>query len=225
MPHTIASFARRSRRRLLPPAPALVAALPAALAAAALNAGDIFEDVQDYPLTPTSAALCWSGDHTEEADTWTIRRAPGTTPPAADAPPVATLPGGTSNVCYRATGLVTDAPYTFRVTGTNASGEGEPGIFTFAARREGTFVLPSGSRPKLPRSTEYGEPELAVTNRGRRLHAAYVKSIPGRHRFGLYYSSRGKRGWSKPELVSSVDLLELDVMIASNPAGKIVTAW
>jgi hypothetical protein len=222
--HTEDHMSKWPRRALL----LAVACLAASGAQAAANdqpLGSLFEDFQDSPLTATSVEFCWSGDGTENADSWAIRRAAGTAPPPSDAAPIATLPGGKGTVCYKASGLVTDNPYTFSIVGHNETGDSNPGNFTLAARAAGNFVLVPGSTQRLPGSLEYNEPRLAFSQRGHRLHAVYLKLMPDKHAYGLYHSERGKGGWTKPQIVSPDSLMQLDVSFASNPAGTVVAGW
>jgi hypothetical protein len=132
---------------------------------------------------------------------------------------VATQPG--DDTCYTATGLETDEPYTFSIVGSNEAGDSDPGNFTVAARRAGNFVL--GSADRLPGSEEYGEPRVAFT--GRRTHAIYMKLIPDKRRYGLFHSSRGGGDWSRAQLISGEDLMQLDVMLTAGARGMVVAAW
>lgn len=199
-------------------------AFPASESASAqLRAIDIFEDFSDSPVDATSVRFCWGGDHTAESDSWTIRRAAGATPPPPDAPPEAILPGGTEGVCYTATGLVTDAAYTFRVTGHDADGESEPGNFTVAAREQGNYVLSGASNEKLPRSEERGAPQVAVT-RDRRWHVMYTTPRePGRQSDSLSYSTRSKSGWTAPAFLGSTYQVG-DYWLVTN-GGSLMAAW
>jgi hypothetical protein len=200
----------------------IAVALPAS-ASANLRAIDIFEDFVDSPVDATSVKMCWAGDHTAEADSWTIRRAAGATPPPADAPAEATIPGGTQTVCYTAAGLVTEAAYTFRITGHDAGGESEPGIFTVAARDAGSFVLSGGSSEKLPGSVDQGSPKVAVTTRDRRWHALYWRVNVPSNGYWLYHSTRSKTGWTAPELLGTAHTVQDDWLVANG--GSLMAAW
>jgi hypothetical protein len=197
-------------------------ALPAA-ASATLRANDIFEDFTDSPVSATSVRICWAGDQTAQSDSWTIRRAAGASPPPPDAPAEAVIPGGTEGVCYTATGLVTDAAYTFRITGHDASGDSEPGIITVAAREPGSFVLSGGSSEKLPGSVDQGSPKVAVTTGDRRWHAMYWRVNVPSHGYWLYHSTKGKTGWTAPELLGTAHTVQDEWLVATG--GSLMAAW
>src|SRR4051794_35318872 len=194
----VAMISTRSSLLAVASSLATLAALSAVAAASTGPLGDVFEDFGDEPVTATSVRMCWSGDDTENADSWTIRRAAGTEPPPPGAQPAATIAGGKGTVCYIAKGLVTDAPYTFSIVAHNESGDRKPGNFTVAARTAGNFVLVPGTIGKLPGSLEYSAPRLAFTRRGRRLHAIYLKLLSNKKGYGLYHSERRGGRWSKP---------------------------
>jgi hypothetical protein len=206
---------RTLRRALLLAAISLTAVAPQAAA----QQPSPIEDIEDIPVSATSVRLCWSGDGTEEIDTWTIRRAKGTEAPPADAEPVATQPGDQN--CLTSTGMETDDAYTFSIVGTSDAGDTEPAAITVAARRAGNFVL--GTAAKLPGSGEYAFPR-AVHTQGR-THAIYMKPVPGRRHQGIYASSRGAGGWTEPQLITGEDLLELDMELTANARGTVVAAW
>src|SRR4051812_19661783 len=196
----------------------------AAPADAQLSAYGLFESgFDDSSPDATSVRICWGGDEASSSDSWYIRRAAGTTPPPADAQPEAVVPGGTEGVCYTATGLETDAPYTFRITGHDASGESEPAFLTAAARDEGTFVLDGDHSEELPGAltARFGNAQLVVTARDHVWHAIYLGSRSGV--FGLLYTSRGKGGWTKPEQVGNLN--SFPQQFASNAAGALAVAW
>jgi hypothetical protein len=203
-------------------AAAIALALPAT-ASATLHAIDIFEDFADFPVDATSVKLCWAGDRTAESDSWTIRESAGSTPPPPDAFPLATIEGGKSSVCYTAVGLTTDWAYTFRITGHDASGESEPGIFTVAARTPGSFVLSGATSEMLPGSTNLGTARVAVTRRDRRWHAVYWRANVPSQGLWLWHSTRDKTGWRKPEVVASAHTI-LDYWLVSN-GGRLMAAW
>ena len=206
---------------------AVIAASALAIAAPAganLAAYGLFESGFDTSSPdPTSVRICWSGDEASSSDSWYVRRAAGTTPPAADAPAEAVLPGGKEGVCYVSTGLVTDAAYTFRITGHDASGESEPGFVTVAARDDGTFVLDGSRSEELPNGypNHFGNVQLAVTARDRRWHAIYLGSPSGPA--GLFYTSRAKTGWTTPEQVGNLN--SFPQQLASNAAGALAVTW
>jgi hypothetical protein len=198
----------------------LCAFAPLAYAAAAdakLGAYGLFESgFDDFPVDAHSVRICWGGDEASQSDSWFIRRARGTTPPPADVPPEAQIPGGQEGVCYTANGLATDEPYTFRITGHDASGESEPGFVTVASRVSGTYVLNGGARERFPWPT--GLLQLAVSPGDRRWHAIFPYSV--NKIAGTYYSTRGKAGWTNPRfLATSV----LSVIAAS--AGNVAVTW
>ena len=196
----------------------------AAPADATLAAYGLFESgFDEFSPNATSVRICWSGDEAESSDSWYVRRAAGTTPPPADARPEVVLPGGTQGVCYTARGLVTDEPYTFRITGHDESGESEPGFVTVAARNDGTFVRHGRRSEELPggNETRFGDVQLAMTARGRRWHAIYLGSTPGAR--GLLYTARGKGGWTEPEQVAGPNTVP--EQLASNAAGALALAW
>jgi hypothetical protein len=205
-------------RRLLLLAVCLVLAAPG-VAGAQLTYHDLFGiSFSDAPVDATSVKLCWGGSNSAASDSWTIRRAAGMAPPAPDAPAEAVIPGGKIIVCYTSTGLVTDAPYTFRITGHDASGESEPGIITAAARDAGSFVLYGDSSEKLARTGENDTAQLAVTARDRRWHAIFTRSL--RYDYGTFYSTRAASGWTTPELITTSS----DSLLASY-AGTLAVAW
>jgi hypothetical protein len=205
-------------RRPLLLAVCLVVAVPG-VAGAQLSYHDLFGiSFSDAPVGATSVKLCWGGYNSAASDSWTIRRAAGTAPPAPDAPAEAVIPGGKIVVCYTSTGAVTDAPYTFRITGHDASGESEPGIITAAARDAGSFVLDGDSSEKLARTGENDTAQLAVTARDRRWHVIFTRSL--RHDYGTFYSTRAAGGWTTPELITTSS----DSLLAFN-AGTLAVMW
>ena len=198
-------------------------ALPASASATKLRYIDIFEDFSDNAVDDTSVRMCWSGDHTSEAESWTIRESVGsTTPPPEDSISLVTLTGGRSTVCYTAVGLVPDWTYTFRITGNNGGDESEPGIFTVAPRTPGDFVLSGDSSEILPGSSEHGTARVAVTPRDRRWHALYERSVKGVGR-GLYYSTRTRDGWTKPKLTAGAGTVDGFWLLANR--GTLTAAW
>lgn len=216
----IASLARSSTRgAILLGASCAVLALGAAGAAEAkLDYDALFEDgIEDFGGGATSVKFCWGGDYGEMSDSWFIRRAAGPTPPPADARPEAKLPGGTRSACYKARGLATGKPYTFRITGHDATGESEPAFITVAARRSGTYVRNGDSLERFP---WFSFPQLAVTASDRRWHAIFPGLLSGKQH-GTFYTSRGKRGWTKPQRVAG----SLDSVFAANDAGALAVIW
>ena len=170
----------------------------------------------EHAIDATSVRLCWGGESASTYDSWSVRRAAGTTPPPADATPEATVVGDQYGACYTATGLATDEPYTFTVTGHGPGGDGQPAAHTLAARTAGTFVLNGGAREKFPWDSDFLQ--LAVTAKDRRWHAVfsyYTKTLGG-----TFYSTRGKAGWAKPTFVSSAAF----PVVASN-AARVAVAW
>ena len=171
------------------------------------------------PVGATSVRLCWGGESTSPYDSWNVRVAPGTMPPPADAPPTATVPGQPHGACYAATGLATDEPYTFRITGHSSSGESGPVFHTLAGRTPGTFVLHGSSRETFPWDTRFLQ--LAVTAKDRSWHAIFpyvarTKSGPFEWTF---YSTRQKSGWTNPGLVAG----SLNAVLAAGSSTVAVT--
>jgi hypothetical protein len=198
---------------------------PAAVAAA--SGGGFSGPVSDWdfleaPLNPRSVQLCWGGESTSPYASWNVRIARGTTPPAAGARPAATVAGNPHEACYTASGLVTDEPYTVRITGNSPTGESAPAFHTLAARTPGTFLLAGGSRDKLPWDTDFLQ--LAVTTKDRRWHAifpfAQQRDENGTLLQWTFYSTRKKSGWTKPKLVAG----SLDSVLAAN-ASSVALTW
>jgi hypothetical protein len=203
---------------------AIYAAFTTGVATAALPgiAGTGLTDWEfvETPVNATSVTLCWGGEQTSPYDSWYVRYAAGTTPPPADGPPAATVPGQPHAACYTATGLVTEQPYTFRITGHSASGESGPAFHTLAARTPGTFLLNGSSLEKLPWDTY--SMQLAVTGKDRRWHALFpyvAKTGSGPFEW-TFYSTREKSGWTQPQLVAG----SLNSVFATN-ASTIAVAW
>jgi hypothetical protein len=173
----------------------------------------------ERPADATSVNLCWGGEDTSPYASWNVRLAAGTTPPPADAP-AATVTGDPHGACYTATGLATDEPYTFRITGNSSSGESDPAFHTLAARSPGTFVLNGGSREKFPWETAFLQ--LAVTTKDRRWHAIFpfeAKTESGPFRW-TFYSTREKNGWTNPALTAG----SLQSVLAAN-ASTVAVTW
>jgi hypothetical protein len=150
-----------------------------------------------------------------------VRVARGTKPPPEDAPPAARLPQKPEGVCYTATGLATEEPYTLSLTGRNASGEGPPAFHTFAARTPGSFVLNGSSRERFPWDTT--SMQLAVTTKDRRWHAIFPfgqRDENGTLLEWTFYSARKKSGWTKPKLVAG----SLNSVLAAN-ASELALTW
>jgi hypothetical protein len=176
----------------------------------------------ESPESATSVRLCWGGGEAEGPspyDSWHVRYAAGTKPPAADAPPNATIPD-TQGACYTATGLATEEPYTFRITGRSSGGESPPGFHTLAARIPGTYVLDGSSPERLPWDTY--SMQLAVTGKDRRWHAIfpYAAQTDQGPQEWAHYATREKSGWTEPQLVAG----SLDSVIAAN-ASTVAVAW
>ncbi|MEA2469279.1 MAG: hypothetical protein QOE38_277 [Thermoleophilaceae bacterium] len=186
------------------------------IAGTGLNDWEFFET----PVSATSVRLCWGGEQRSPYDSWYVRYTAGTTPPAADAPPNATVPGDADGACYTATGLVTDEPYTFRITGHSSSGESGPAFHTLAARIPGTFLLDGSSRERLPWDTY--SMQLAVTGQDRRWHAIFPFAAKTEHGAfeWTFYSTREKSGWTQPQLVAG----SLNSVLAAN-ASTVAVAW
>ena len=193
--------------------------------APALYPPEPVDDFEGYALDATSILLCWSTDMGEEIDSWTLTMAPGTAPPPPDAPSVE-VRGGAITVCHRVSGLLTDAPYTFALVGHNAAGDGPRETHTAAARVPGTFVQGTWGTRLLPHSREYGKATVAVVRRSGRVHVAYLGSVPGTRRTGLYHTTRSPAGrWAAPELITRHQLTSADPLITVNDRGAVAIGW
>jgi hypothetical protein len=199
-------------------------ALSAAAPAAAQSSSDHpFEFGPDeYAVDATSVRVCFANEARDRFDTVYVRRAPGTKPPPSDAPPDATFTGGKESYCYNATGLVTEEPYTIRITGHDATGDSAPALITVAARESGAFVLDGPSREKFPWDIGDERLQLAVTAKDRRWHAIFpmAQKTPEGSFLSMFYSRRAKRGWTKPEFLTT----SLAATIASS-ARTVAVSW
>jgi hypothetical protein len=174
----------------------------------------------ERPAGATSVSLCWGGESLSTYESWVVRVAAGTTPPSADATPVAVVPGEPTGACYTGSGLAAGEPYTFRITGQSADGESAPAFHTLAGRVPGMFVLNGSAQERLP----WGDSplQLAVTSKDRRWHAIFAYAPPAEHRdlLEIFYSTRAKDGWTQPEPVGGNE----DAVLAAN-ATTVAVAW
>jgi hypothetical protein len=179
-----------------------------------------FDEFTERPDTATSVTLCWDGESASPYDSFDVRYVAGTAPPPADAPPNATIPSEPHGACYAATGLVTEEPYTFRITGHSSRGESSPAFHTLAARTPATWLLNGSSRERLPWDTH--SMQLAVTGKDRRWHAIFPFSTRNQHHSleWNFYATREKSGWTQPQLVAG----SLNSVFAAN-ASTVAVVW